>query len=259
MSGNGGDGKGLLAKAIARSLFPQFEDPRDVYFEVGSEKNLFDGYDGQPVIIWNDFRGQDLLSALGSRGDVFNVFDSHPGYQRRNKKYGTVMLTNQVNIVNSVQEPVDFVEALRQPGKKEKNLKGAKAEDPNQIYRRFPMFIFVDSEAYEAYISEGFSDPNSAYSDYVSLGRFKQNLRQAIASSGAETKIYHAIEGKTVKKIVDEYGKLKEVPARPIEPLDDGKMIGNAGGKLMGLPSGPDEKSKHQADNQTGKDDDFPF
>jgi hypothetical protein len=169
------------------------------------------------------------------------------------------MLTNQVNIVNSVQEPVDFVEALRQPGKKEKNLKGAKAEDPNQIYRRFPMFIFVDSEAYEAYISEGFSDPNSAYSDYVSLGRFKQNLRQAIASSGAETKIYHAIEGKTVKKIVDEYGKLKEVPARPIEPLDDGKMIGNAGGKLMGLPSGPDEKSKHQADNQTGKDDDFPF
>ena len=131
MSGGGGAGKGLLAKALARSLYPDLSDDRDIFFEVGSAGNLFDQYDGQPVLLWNDYRSDELLKALGKRGNVFNVFESHPTAQLQNVKYSTTMLLNTVNIVNSVEPVMDFFS----------NLAGD--EDPNQVYRRFQFQLLL--------------------------------------------------------------------------------------------------------------------
>lgn len=80
--------------------------------KLGAEGVSFDGYDGQPVIIWNDCRAGELIKTLGGRGNVFNVFDTHPSKGKQNIKYGSVNLVNRVNIVNSVQSYTEFLDGL---------------------------------------------------------------------------------------------------------------------------------------------------
>ena len=225
MTGNGGSGKGLLSKALARSLYPDLKDDRDIFYEVGQYGNLFDSYDGQPVIIWNDFRGEQLLKALGSRGDVFNVFESHPTAQRVNKKFSEVMLMNTVNIVNSVQDPADFVTDIVGAKYYSDGRVKVAAEDPNQMYRRFPVFIFVDTEYYQMFVSQGFLDSSKEYHDYVSEEKLKQNLRKAISLSGPNTEIYHAEEKRTTKKIVDKHEELLSPPNGTYDNLGGGEVL----------------------------------
>ena len=114
VQGRGGIGKGLISKAIARALIDKtgYMQDDDIFFEVGADKTSFEGYDGQPVIIWNDCRAFTLLQKLGGRENVFNVFDLFPPDIRQNIKYGSVRLTNIINIVNSVQDYKEFLDGL---------------------------------------------------------------------------------------------------------------------------------------------------
>ena len=59
IDGKGGIGKNVASKALAKSLYPELSDD-DLYFEVGGNNVSFDGYDGQPVIIWNDKRASPV-------------------------------------------------------------------------------------------------------------------------------------------------------------------------------------------------------
>lgn len=47
--GDAGAGKGVMSKALARAMFPELENDEEIFFEVGADKALFEGYDGQPV------------------------------------------------------------------------------------------------------------------------------------------------------------------------------------------------------------------
>ena len=143
--GRGGAGKGLLSRAIARELGERlgFTDDRDIFFEVGAKGVPFEGYDGQPIIIWNDRRAEDLLEELNGRGNLFNVFDTFPTKTRQNVKYASVNLCNQYNIVNSVQSYEEFLRVLTDEyiGK---NGKKHLAEDKRQGLRRFPLiFLYL--------------------------------------------------------------------------------------------------------------------
>lgn len=64
-------GKGLASRAIARSLYPELEKDDDIFFCIGDGKATFEGYDGQPVIIWNDCRSFELFNLLRSRGKKY--------------------------------------------------------------------------------------------------------------------------------------------------------------------------------------------
>ncbi len=66
-------GKGLL-KALARSMYPHLTEDSEIFSEVGSDGALFEKYDGQPVIIWNDRRGSQLREELGCRKRLRNRF-----------------------------------------------------------------------------------------------------------------------------------------------------------------------------------------
>ena len=74
ITGNGGAGKSVAAKAMARSLFPNLPDEK-IFFTIGDGKVAFDRYDGQPVIIWDDWRAEDLLSMF-DRGTVWKYLQS---------------------------------------------------------------------------------------------------------------------------------------------------------------------------------------
>ncbi|HEM3590933.1 TPA: hypothetical protein U1C03_002130 [Streptococcus suis] len=148
--GEGGAGKGVISKALARSMYPDLIDD-ECFFVVGDGKVAFDNYDGQPVIIWDDWRGDDLLSKF-DRGTIWKIFAIHPEKVSQNVKHGEVILANAVNIVNSVDTFEKFINDLA--GEYTDNNKTVhKAEDPGQGYRRFPLFINVAPESFQLYAS----------------------------------------------------------------------------------------------------------
>src|SRR5699024_12091664 len=68
--GEGGTGKDLLAKALARALAPDADKP---YFKVGGENVSWGGYDGEPVVFWEDMRVGDMIRTAKSRGMLMRL------------------------------------------------------------------------------------------------------------------------------------------------------------------------------------------
>lgn len=207
VEGRGGVGKGLMCRAIARSLYPQYEDDEDIFFEVGAKNAAFEGYDGQPVIIWNDRRAIDLLQELNGRGNVFNVFDTHPTRQRQNIKYGSINLCNEVNIVNSVQSYTEFLDGLAgEYTDKDGNVQ--KVEDKGQSYRRFPFIIIIHEEDYDLLANQGFMNGTDAFQDYMEYRAIQGNMQRIAERCAANEKLARELEMQTVKAITDKYNQV---------------------------------------------------
>lgn len=199
--GRGGVGKGLLSRALARNMYPSLKNDDDIFFELGAENVCFEGYDGQPVIIWNDCRAVDLLTILKGRGNVFNIFDTHPTSQRQNVKYSSIRLTNQVNIVNSVESFTDFLNGLAGEYTDKSGVR-RQSEDKGQSYRRFPIIIPLHEEDFDILINKGVLEGSNAYTQYVQHCHIKGNLERINRrlSNYPEEKL--ALESKTVSPIL---------------------------------------------------------
>ncbi len=52
-------------------MYPHLTEDTAKYSSVGSDSALFEKYDGQPIIIWNDRRGSQLREELGGVGNVY--------------------------------------------------------------------------------------------------------------------------------------------------------------------------------------------
>lgn len=161
ITGNGGAGKSVAAKAMARALFPHLPAEK-VFFTVGDGKVAFDKYDGQPVIIWDDWRAEDLLSMF-DRGTVWKIFAINPEKISMSVKYGEISLANTVNIITAVQPFEEFIDGLA--GEYVDSHKTRhKKEDKTQGYRRFPVFIEVTKQSLDIYLSQALT--NGEYADY---------------------------------------------------------------------------------------------
>lgn len=207
--GRGGIGKGLICKAIARSLYPQYKEDDDIFFEVGAKGVPFEGYDGQPVIIWNDRRSVDLLAELGGRGNVFNVFDTHPSRGKQNVKYASVNLCNEVNIVNSVQPYKEFLDGLVEEFDKKKKV-SVIVEDKGQSYRRFPMIIPLHEEDFDLLMNKGFYYGTKEYDQYIEYQNIRGNMHRIAEMCSANEKLAHELENKAVEPVVKKHGELLE-------------------------------------------------
>ncbi len=207
--GKGGVGKGLMSRALARSLFPQYTDDEDIFFEVGAKGAAFEGYDGQPVIIWNDRRAYDLLQELGGRGNVFNVFDTHPTKQRQNIKYSSVNLCNVVNIVNSVQDYTEFLEGLA-GGYTDSRGEEHEAEDKGQSYRRFPFIIPLHQEDFDLLLNKGFVENTDDYLEYIAHRNLQGNMQKIHAVCGRNEALVRELEASTVKVIADKHNEVMD-------------------------------------------------
>ena len=188
ITGGSGYGKTLTAKALAMSMFPG-RNPSEVYFEVGEKQVAFDGYDGQPVIIWDDWRAADFKKRF-AHGDYWKIFDVNPSKSRYNVKYGKVVLNHVINIVTSVEPFQRFVLslAMRVLGRvdecteeeQEKLRKSEKVvecdgyffmdsgEPQKQGYRRFPLFLEVSEDSLKMYASQYYKS-DGAYDVYTSV------------------------------------------------------------------------------------------
>lgn len=220
ISGRGGLGKGLCSRALARSLFPNITEDDELFFTIGAENASFEGYDGQPVIIWNDFRAFELLKTLGGRGNVFNVLDTHPTKQRQNVKYSSVNLINTVNIINSVDNYTDFLNGLAGEYKT-KNGELMKAEDKKQSYRRVPFIINLHEEDFDLLVNKGFIEHNANFQEYEEylniVGNF-QKVRTALKNNEEMAK---QIESKILELPTQKYNEILESENNEVENIED--------------------------------------
>lgn len=171
--GQGRTGKSTLAKAFARSLYPDLED-NECFYIVSEKQVSFQAYDGQPVIIYDDFRAYTFIEMFG-REETFRMFDPHPHAVEKNIKYGSVPLINAVSIVTGVQPYEDFCDGLA--GKyRSKDGTQHLAEDDKQSYGRFPFFNNVETDKFIWYMNQSYVDGVN-YREYREILRVEQNMR----------------------------------------------------------------------------------
>lgn len=198
--GVGGTGKGLLSKSIARSMFPELEDDEDIFFEIGGEKVSFDGYDGQPVIIWNDVRGDDLARSLGGAANLFNVFDITPTNGRVHIKYGSIKLINKINIMNSSVDYSDFIEDVFSTTERE--------EDRNQLTRRIPFVLPMRYTDFDFLINKGIAEDTNEFSQYIEYKRFTVNIQQLQRLGKGNKRALRQAEQTLLTPIVDKHNEI---------------------------------------------------
>lgn len=199
-----GIGKGLLSKALARALYPNLKDDGDIFFEVGEGGALFDGYDGQPVIIWNDKRGGQILNELGGKvGAVYNVFDTTPTSSKQNIKYGSVKLINAVNIVNSVQSYDEFLDGIS-------GRDSGIMEDTRQAKRRFPFIMPMRFEDFDVMINKGFMDDTDEFDQYIKYVTITANMQRIQIRGGGNREVIQQAEAKLLEPIVEKHEEFKK-------------------------------------------------
>lgn len=200
--GGGGVGKGASSTLLARVLYPDYESDDERLFRVGASGSTFEGYDGQPVIIWDDCRAQDLLSKLGNRGNVFNVFDTFPHKMRQNVKFGAVNLTNAVNIVNSVQPYDEFLNKLVGEYKdKDGVLHESEIAERSQSLRRFPFIIPLRADDFDILINLAYMTGGTNFDDYIMYKNLRGNF------------------GKLIKALPEDSVMLKNITTSMVRPL----------------------------------------
>lgn len=213
IEGSGGIGKGLISRALAKALVDRQGVLKDdeIFFEVGANGTNFEGYDGQPVLIWNDCRASTLLTKLDGRENVFNVFDPYPPNIQQNVKYGSIRLNNEINIVNGIETWKEFLDALS--GEYKRDGRVEKAEDKNQSYRRFPFFVVLHEEDYDLGMNKGVFDGTREFTQYMMYRGLQTNMRRIANRCGNNHELYDAKTGMGVKPIVEKYDELKELMA----------------------------------------------
>lgn len=209
-SDEGRTGKGLLSRALARSLYPQIDDDDDLFFSVGGKNVSFDGYDGQPVIIWNDIRPYDLLSIFGDRGNLLDSLDIHPVRKDEHVKFGKICLTNTVNIFNSVIPYCEFFDALAGEYKdREGNLVRSEQSQKEQVYGRFPMVIPVSREDFGVMLNKGIMQ-SGAFTEYYEHRRVISHLARIHETLSSREDLVRKLDAQAVSPLIESHRDIAE-------------------------------------------------
>ena len=211
-----------MSRALARALFPDMDNDEAIFFEVGAKGSAFEGYDGQPVIIWNDRRAIDLLEELGSRNNVFNVFDSHPTRQRQNVKYSSVNLVNRVNIVNSVQPYSEFLSGLVGEYKdKHGHLVKSEMAQKSQSTRRFPFLIPIHEQDFDLLVNKGFMMGTRDFDEYVEYNHIRGNMQKIAMACQGNDALARKLEAKTLALVTDKYAAVVDAAENAAEGSEE--------------------------------------
>lgn len=185
LSGPSGIGKSLYSRALAKALIDPENLLKDneVFYEIGDNKVMFQEYQGQPVIIWDDCRGLGLIEAFKTPEKIFKLFDPVPSNRLENKKFGSVRLINTINIVNGIDNFEVFASEICF-----KN--SAKKENDSQIYRRFPFIIDLNNEGegYDYKINKKFFNPEEPnWKAYLNYAKLQKKVKMLIVLESLPT------------------------------------------------------------------------
>ncbi len=216
VDGNSGLGKSSFCRAIAETLFSECEHP---YFSIGNDERVtFDGYDGEPCIIWNDMRVIDFITRFSPQG-TYKIFDTHPDKEAQQAKHTRVILTNSVNIINGVQPYEEFIRGLAGTYK-DRAGNQYKAEDETQAWRRFPMILCIREDDFDILLNQGFVN-NDLYSvqQMILYNHVRGSMKKAMEQLGGEAK--QIAVGTMIKPVADAYHFIEEKHENKITNPDE--------------------------------------
>ncbi len=240
--GEGGTGKDLLAKALARALAPDADKP---YFKVGGENVSWEGYDGEPVVIWEDTRVGDMIRTAKSRGMLFRILGPWREPDEKpivNIKGSKTQLLNRVNIVTG---PEGYEEFLRGLAGEYESMQGGvrvkhQAENLGQGFRRFPVIIPVAEREFSIFVNSAVLNGTREYQRYERYEHMRQDLEllarrcKAIKDTAERERVRGEIEARTVAPIVEQHDRI----ARPeLEAINGDELFAEFAG--VGQPIQP--------------------
>lgn len=211
---DGGVGKGLMGRAIARNIVDPtgIMEDEEIWFKVNSD-NRFNGYEGQPILIWEDFRPMDLLGFFdGDRGAMFKFLEPHPTQAdgRADIKYGNTRIINNINIFDCIMEPDTWLDGLAgEYEKKDGTIVRSEDKQKAQVYRRFPITFWIVEDNYTIRVNKGVLEGTREYLQYEQSEKLRGNLQKLISTVG-NTPVYKEISTKMVQPAVSQIATLKE-------------------------------------------------
>lgn len=193
----------------------------EIFCYVGSDSVCFENYDGQPVVIWDDCRHNELFKKLGDRGTIFNIFDTKPKRISQKKKYSQTNLINIINIVNSVEPIQGFLDGLAGQyfDREEGRYIDAETDQKAQSYRRFPVCINVHPQYYDIQIYQPFFGDGS---DIITLKCHHAPFKDMIKEFGNDSAEYKEHCLQALKPVVDLFERAQKILAQRTTVYDDG-------------------------------------
>lgn len=249
IDGDGGSGKSLISKAIARAIIDpnsKMEDD-DIFCSVSGDSSVaYESYDGQPILIWDDFRSKEVLDGCASkRGNVLKIFDVCPAKTIQKKKYSSTNLIQKVNITNSVQPWKEFLDGLAgEYIDRYGDLVTSEETYKVQSYRRFPIIITVTDTGYELRTNDGFFGEGEK-TNWTKRVDIDSNLKELIKACGTNKKLYKTLSAKAVAPIVEMYEKAVHIMEHNQDGTDEeiAERFANIG-KPIKMPAAEEEKEE---------------
>lgn len=161
------------------------------YVFTASSQTLFEGYTGQPIVVLDDFRAGDLKNAFKSRAAIKTFLDPHPGSQRYNIKFDTVLPVPEFVFISGIDSFRPFIESLA--GTKAKGEEEEK-DMISQFYGRFWFrCTFLDATRYCLYKNREFY-PAQCQERFYSTISYLCSVPAVMRSSLTETEKARLLE-----------------------------------------------------------------
>ena len=265
ISGDGGSGKDVMATILARCLNPGAKRP---YFSLGGANVSFEHYDGEEVIIWEDFRAYSMLEACRKdRGLLFRILGPYRDSFKKlivNVKGSDTQLLHRINIITS-PEPYDvFLDGLageymaysRETGQTYRR----KSENKAQSYRRFPLIIPMSEGEFSVYLNKGFLEGTREYFEYEKYEHFRQDLGllkrrcEQIRDRKRADKVELTVGKRTVAPILEQYPRLTGELWPSVEPDAVLAEFSSAGQPIVEPEPTPEEiEARKKADEEAAR------
>lgn len=221
--GSGGSGKDVFCELLAKALYSEKSDIRDITFGIGDGKSTFDGYDGQPVITWSDIRSSDLISFVGRRA-VLTVLDPHPKQQGGNVdiKFGNTKLIQEYNIINGIDHYIKFIQGVAQ-GYIDRNgvEHGSEQKAIEQFYRRVPIVIWVKKNSFLIGINDGVFSGNRKFCDYKLYKEISGSFAELQSLCGANKELLFELSKPMIAHVLEVVDLLKNILDVPVLSDDE--------------------------------------
>ena len=228
ISGDGGSGKDVMAVILARCFNPGAKRP---YFNVGGDNVAFEGYDGEEVLIWEDFRAYSMLEACRKdRGLLFRILGPYRDVYKKlivHIKGTRTQLLNRVNIITGPDTYETFLDGLAGEYKaysRDGQAYQRTSENKAQSYRRFPLIIPMSEGEFSIYLNKGFLEGTREYFEYEKYEHFRQDLGllkrrcEQIRDRKRADEVELMIGKRTVAPILEQYPRLTGELWPSVEP-----------------------------------------
>ena len=193
IEGEEGVGKSILSESLAKALAdPEGKMIDDNIFFFSKKSNLlFEGYDGQPVVIWDSCLADELLKYFHGRKNLLNFFDPFSAKSIQKVKHGHTGLINKINIINSTQPFNFFISALVKNG------------DRNSIYKNFPLQISLYDNYFEFSFSKKFYEDIDEYNIFKLSEKIQGSVWMTASRCGNNYELRHELLKRMFQPVIE--------------------------------------------------------